>query len=166
VNNHFFQIPTRDSAEAERELNQCLSTHRVLAVDRRWVDLGENSFWAICVDCLDRSIAPTSNKSGSNQRPRIDYKELLSPQEFARFAELRNLRKELAGEDGVPVYTVFTNEQLAQIVQQGVSSKSELQKIDGVGESRVEKYGERLLNYLQAGRKEGETSEESVSTDP
>ena len=161
----FFQIPARGSAEAEHELNQFLSTQRVLAVDRRWVDLGENSFWAICVDCLDQSVLRPDSKSSSNQRPRIDYKEVLSPDEFARFASLRDLPKELAGEDGVPVYTVFTNEQLAQIVQQAVSSKSELQKIDGVGEARIEKYGERLLNHLRAGRKEGETSEESVFPD-
>lgn len=162
----FFQIPARGSAEAERELNQCLSTHRVLAVERRWVDLGENSFWAICVDCLDQRVVRSDHKSSSNQRPRVDYKELLSPEEFARFAALRDLRKELASEEGVPVYTVFTNEQLAQIVQQTVRSKSELQKITGLGEGRIEKYGERLLNHLRVERKAGETSEESVSTDP
>lgn len=36
----FFLIPTRDSAAAETTLNAFLRAHRVLAVDRRWVDQG------------------------------------------------------------------------------------------------------------------------------
>jgi hypothetical protein len=40
-----FQIPARSPAGAEEELNRFMRSHRVLAVDRRWVDQGENSFW-------------------------------------------------------------------------------------------------------------------------
>jgi hypothetical protein len=39
----FFQIPARGCATAESELNSFLSSHRVLTIDRRWVDLGECS---------------------------------------------------------------------------------------------------------------------------
>jgi len=45
----------------------------------------------------------------------------------------------------VPVYQVFTNAQLAEIVQKKVSSKTALADIGGVGEARIEKYAEPML---------------------
>ena len=45
----FFTIPIQSSEAAEDELNVFVRSHKVLSVDRRWVDLGAESFWAICV---------------------------------------------------------------------------------------------------------------------
>ncbi|MBN2683878.1 MAG: HRDC domain-containing protein [Pontiellaceae bacterium] len=52
-------------------------------------------------------------------------------------------------EEGVPVYTIFTNAQLAEIVKKGVDSLSGLEQVEGVGKSRVEKCGEALLGVLR-----------------
>ncbi len=38
-----FMIPIAFSAEPEAELNAFLASHRILAVDRRFVDMGPNS---------------------------------------------------------------------------------------------------------------------------
>ena len=43
---------------------------------------------------------------------------------------------------------VFTNEQLAQMVQGRATTRSDLEKIDGVGDARIEKYGPRFLELL------------------
>ena len=55
----FFHIPFRDSTTAEAELNAFLGDHRVLAVDRRWVDQGPDSFWSFCITglCTESGIA-------------------------------------------------------------------------------------------------------------
>jgi len=42
----FFTVRALDNG-GEDELQRFLSTHRILQLDRRWVDLGENSFWAL-----------------------------------------------------------------------------------------------------------------------
>jgi hypothetical protein len=39
----FFQVSVRDSGVAAEELNRFLRGHRVVSVDRRWVDLGTDS---------------------------------------------------------------------------------------------------------------------------
>ena len=39
----FFLIPVRDTGGAESELNAFLGNHRVLSVERRWVDPNETS---------------------------------------------------------------------------------------------------------------------------
>lgn len=142
-----FRIPVSHGEVTEADLNTFLRSNRVVSVDRHFVSNGELSFWAFAVEYLEgttreKPAGPPSNRS------RIDYREILSPEEFSVFARLRDWRKETANTDGVPLYTVFTNDQLAQIIQRRVSRKSELTKINGVGEGRVEKYGDRVLKLV------------------
>lgn len=75
---------------------------------------------------------------------------MLSEPDFVVFAKLRALRKALAEKEGVPAYALFTNEQLAEMVQRRARTLTELREIDGVGEARVEKYGKDFLGILQA----------------
>jgi superfamily II DNA helicase RecQ len=64
------------------------------------------------------------------------------------FAKLRSLRKALAEKDGVPAYALFTNEQLASMVQRRVKSLKGLEQVPGVGAARVKKYGAQFLEIL------------------
>ena len=131
--NRFFAIPVHDHSDAKAQLNAFLGSHRVVAIDRRFVDQGVQSFWAICVDY----IAGSPGKGGSNaSRERVDYKEKLTPEEFRVFAQLRDLRKELAQAEAVPVYTIFSNDQLARMVTDRATTREALEKIDGVGDAR------------------------------
>jgi len=49
---------------------------------------------------------------------------------------------------GMRSLALFTNEQLAQMVQRRCRTKSELLGIEGVGEAKIDKYAERLLLIL------------------
>lgn len=142
----FFTIPVHDAEEASAELNRCLAEERVLAVDRQFVADGSNSAWALYVAVQGAGGRPTA----MSKRSKVDYREVLNESDFALFARLRKLRKELAERDGVPLYAVFTNEQLAAIVQARVTSATALKAIDGVGDSRVEKYGPPLLAIINS----------------
>ncbi|MGE0756417.1 MAG: HRDC domain-containing protein [Pirellulaceae bacterium] len=143
----FFTIPIQNNESATEELNAFLRSHKTLSVDRRWVDLGPSSFWSICVDYLDAAAVSGGSRQ---QRPRgkVDYREILSPENFAVFAKLRDLRRDIAQSEAVPVYTIFTNEQLAQMVQTRATSRAALEKIAGVGDARIEKYGRKFLELL------------------
>lgn len=142
----FFQIPVRAPAAAEGELNGLLGRHRITAVERRFVDDGPNSFWALCVEWVHGGEASVG--SGKEKAGQVDYKELLSPEQFEVFARLRELRKKVAGDEAVPVYSVFTNEQLAGMVRHEVRSEPQLRGIDGIGDARVKKYGPAFLALL------------------
>lgn len=159
----FFQIPARGCELSEADLNGFLQTRRILTVDRRWVDMGENSFWAICVDYLDASNRKSADTSAAGGRNRVDYRQVLPPDQFEKFAALRDLRKELAKQDGVPVYAIMTNEQLAQAVQREIRDKADLQAIPGLGEAKVEKYGQRIVDFLnRSGDDDDATDRKSV----
>lgn len=145
----FFTISVHDDGRAAAELNAFMRTHRVLAVKRRWVDLGANSFWSFCIDYWQGAERSEDAVRGVS-RNRVDYRESLSPDDFAVFARLRDWRKEIGQTEAVPVYTIFTNEQLAQMVQTKAQTTADLQKIPGVGEARLQKYGPRVLELLNS----------------
>ena len=91
----FFHIPVRVDQHAVDELNQFLRSHRILKVDKEWVDRGSNSFWAFSVDYWDG--APANEKGiASTGRVRIDYKVQLTPEQFEVFSKLRDWRKQVA----------------------------------------------------------------------
>jgi superfamily II DNA helicase RecQ len=141
-----FILPVKNLSAPEAEMNAFLRSHRVLAVKKEFVGDGENSFWTFCVEYLES--APSVNAPTGSKLPKVDYKELLKPEEFEVFSRLREWRKGVAEKESVPVYVVFTNEQLAEMVKKKVSSKAALKEIEGVGDARVEKYGEAVLERL------------------
>lgn len=143
-----FTLPIKNVAVAEGELNAFLRSHRVLTVRKEFVPDGENSFWTFCVEHMESQQAASPGSGGLPGRPKVDYKEILKPDEFEVFSRLREWRKVVAEKEGVPVYVVFSNEQLAEIVQKRAASKAALKQIDGVGDARIEKYGDAVLERL------------------
>jgi superfamily II DNA helicase RecQ len=144
-----FVVPVKNIAAAEAEMNAFLRAQRVLAMKKEFVPDGENSFWTFCVEYLDGSVG----LGGLGGRgPKVDYREVLKPDEFEVFSRLREWRKGVAEKEGVPVYAVLTNEQLAQIVQKKVTNKAGLKEIEGVGDARIEKYGDAVLGIVAVGR--------------
>ena len=132
------------------ELNRFLGGHRVIGVEKHLVTTGgAGPVWVFCVEYLSGQ-APVGKGYGSSAASKIDYREVLSPEDFAVFSRLREVRKALGERDGVPPYAIFTNEQLAGIVRQRVMDKAGLGKIDGVGAARLEKYGGAVLEALAA----------------
>lgn len=137
MNFKFFTIPVQSPDSATADLNRFLAGHAVLGIERHFVADGQNSLWAICVN-YQPSGEVTDSKAG-----KVDYKEVLDEKQFAVYARLRDLRKQLAEQDGVPVYSVLNNRQLAEMVQQRVTSKTVLKNISGVGEARANVSGAR-----------------------
>ncbi len=107
---------------------------------------GDRTAWAVCVSTTEEPSPSAAGKPA--QRSRVDYKEVLSEEDFRVFADLRALRKELAEQEGVPPYAVFNNEQLAAIVTRCVRTNAELRTVPGVGPGRVDKYGPAFLARL------------------
>lgn len=142
-----FLIPIKNIEAAETEMNRFLRGNRVLAVTKEFVSSGENSFWSIAVEYLEQAAGGVKQPPGGRAE-RVDYKEILTAEDFAVFSRLRDLRRELANGEAVPVYMVFTNEQLAEMARKRPSSKAALMRIEGVGEAKTQKYGQQFLDRL------------------
>ncbi len=125
-------------------MNKFLGGVRVISVQKEIVATGGSSYWSFVIEYYresDNTIAGRKNK--------IDYREVLSEEDFAVYSTLRELRKQIAEHEGVPVYTVFTNEQLSEMVKKRVMTNHELSQIPGVGEKKVGAYGERFIQKLK-----------------
>lgn len=133
-----FFLPAGDDGSALEECNRFLRAHKVLTVDRQFTTYDGGSGWAILIHYLQGTTKEGQKKS------RIDYREQLSPEDFTLFSELRNQRKTMAEQEGLPVYAIFSNEQLAQIARGRITNRTDLAKLEGVGESKVEKYSSIL----------------------
>ncbi|WP_134742241.1 ATP-dependent DNA helicase UvrD2 [Nocardioides sp. 503] len=66
----------------------------------------------------------------------------------AVFERLREWRKERAAEDEVPAFVIFTDATLQLIAEHQPQSTQALLRISGVGEGKLERYGEDLLSLL------------------
>ena len=67
------------------------------------------------------------------------------------FQALREWRKGVAREHGVPAYTVFHDATLAEIARVLPGSLNDLRGISGVGATKLERYGEPLLKIVRGG---------------
>lgn len=142
----FFHILAMSPDHAEAELNHFCTEHHVLQTEREFVADGSNSYWAICVMYSDNSGSLAASKDA--RKNRVDYKETLNAADFAIFSTLRDLRKQIADREGTPVHNVFTNDQLAEMVQQRITSKTALGTISGLGAAKLEKYADEFLAVL------------------
>jgi len=139
----FFISPFGEKSVTD-ELNAFLRSHRIVNVEKRLIDGERGTGW---VFLLEYGSEGGKNTPG-NSSQRVDYRELLNPVEYALFDKLRNLRKEIAEKSGIPVYAVFTNDQLASMVKKPPKTAKDLLSIAGVGEARVKQYGEAFIGLF------------------
>lgn len=64
--------------------------------------------------------------------------------------KLRSLRKQLADQQGVPPYIVFTETSLRQMAQRIPRSLTEFSHISGVGSRKLEQYGQIFVSAINA----------------
>jgi superfamily II DNA helicase RecQ len=76
----------------------------------------------------------------------------LTAEQEKSFNALRTWRNERASQDGVPPYLIAHNDSLMQMAIAPIASHENLLQIKGLGEKRVQKYGDEILRILAASR--------------
>jgi ATP-dependent DNA helicase RecQ len=66
------------------------------------------------------------------------------------FDRLRAWRAVAAKEQGVPAYVIFHDSTLREIATKMPSTLAELSTVNGVGETKLARYGQQVLDTLQA----------------
>jgi ATP-dependent DNA helicase RecQ len=66
------------------------------------------------------------------------------------FEALREARRTLAAESGVPAYVVFHDSTLREIAAARPASLAELARVQGVGEAKLNRYGQAMLDALRS----------------
>ena len=151
-----FTIPLFDNETELNEMNGFLRAQKVLTIDKQFVSVGENAYWSFCITYLQLSKQSTMAQNAQRQN-KIDYKEVLDVATFAVFSTLRTIRKQIAENEAVPAYAVFTDSELAEIAKLENIDMAHLQSIQGIGQKKAEKYGQMLCEKYrtQMGLNEG-----------
>ncbi len=99
---------------------------------------GRNRKVASCRECGRPLSTGAEKKRGRCADCPASYDEEL-------FERLREWRKERSGEESVPAFVVFTDATLQLIAEHRPATPEALLRINGIGRSKVEKYGEDVL---------------------
>lgn len=74
----------------------------------------------------------------------------------ALFAKLSQVRRRIAEEQHVPPFIIFTNATLRDMAIKRPTTRYEMLNVDGVGESKMERYGMRFMLAIQKYEKDGQ----------
>ena len=122
-----FAIPATTDNALEEEMNRFLRGHRVIEVLHKFNQ--EKSLWCFCVKYMDKE----GFKKGKSDNRRVDYKNILKPEDFSQFVKLRKVRKSIAEEDGIPAFVIFTDKQMAELAKLGPPWPESMKKVEGIG---------------------------------
>ena len=69
----FFNVPIAESVELEKELNNFITSHRIISVTKDLIKQDERVFWAFAVEYYE-----DQSNHGTGKKPKVDYREILS----------------------------------------------------------------------------------------
>jgi len=95
------------------------------------------------------SLRRLAEKTRRRRRDERRRDAALTPIDEALFTELREARKKLAEAQNVPAYVIFHDSTLREMVQRRPRTPGALRDISGVGERKLDRYGEVFLNILK-----------------
>jgi len=101
-------------------------------------------------------------KSGKKESRSRTAGVSLTEADQALFEKLRGLRTEIAREEQVPPYIVFSDKTLVSMCMVKPVTKAEMLSVSGVGEFKYTKYGERFLGCVREHVGTGCQGEETV----
>jgi ATP-dependent DNA helicase RecQ len=93
----------------------------------------------------ERVAAPAARSSSRKSAAAVIE---LSPEAEPVFERLRAWRAATAREQGVPAYVIFHDATLRQIAGKAPATLAELGTVSGVGENKLAKYGQQILDTL------------------
>lgn len=84
-------------------------------------------------------------KSGKAKARKSD---ILNSRGLELFEQLRMLRTEIAREENVPPYIIFSDKTLVDMCVRVPLNRADMLEVSGVGENKYERYGERFLSAI------------------
>jgi superfamily II DNA helicase RecQ len=131
----------------EKSLNDFLESVDFVKSDVHFIESKVN-YWSVLVHFREKETG-AKLESNAEEANKISEQNL-SPQQKVIFSALKEWRSELAQEKKLPSYTICHNSELLNIVCQEPKSMSDFKKIKGFGDIKIEKYGNDILNILNA----------------
>ncbi len=95
-----------------------------------------------------------SQKISKNIRKSIQLTNQISEKENNLFLRLKETRLELAKEQGIPAFYIFSDKSLRDMALQKPKTKTDFLNISGVGQAKLKAYGQIMLDTIRKYLKE------------
>ena len=101
------------------------------------------------IKLMARKYQRPASASASRKTKSSQAKAELRTMDAELFAALRDLRSELANEQGVPPYVIFSDASLIEMARKRPQTKDTFRFISGVGEMKLARYGEQFMAVIR-----------------
>jgi len=127
-----------------------MADKEVVAVNERFFIKDGVPYWTVMLKYKPASDAKTEAPATetARQERKTDPRDILKDADMPLYNRLRDWRNERARKDGVPPYVVFNNKQVAEIAVKRPRSLNQLSAIKGVGQAKIEKYGQAVIGII------------------
>lgn len=126
----------------ETMVNDFLSKYDVVNMNSKLVQ-GEINYWSVLVYYQEKAKQTNSNKVSVNSE------EDLSEEDKIIYNKLKDWRYEKSKELNQPPYIIFHNSHLMSIAKFKPYNLQDLEQINGLGESKIKRYGTEIIEVLE-----------------
>jgi ATP-dependent DNA helicase RecQ len=158
----------------ELDEKQWLSVFRqIIAQGYLTVDWEAHGALRLTEDCrpvlrgeVSLSLRKDSYKEAASAGRRHVEARFSNPDDDRLWQALRALRRNLAEQQNVPAYVIFQDAVLMEMVQARPGNRTELKRLAGIGERKLQLYGDEFLAViLEHGSRDGSASTASTTAD-
>ena len=128
----------------QKFLNDFLETVEFVKSDVHFVE-GEVNYWSVLIHFEEKK-----NEAKSEKKKDQILEEDLEPNQVALYNELKNWRFQKSQDLNIPSFMISHNSELLNVVVKQPKTLSDLRKIKGFGELKVEHYGEEIVAIVKA----------------
>ncbi|MBM7556751.1 DNA helicase RecQ [Halanaerobacter jeridensis] len=127
-------------------------------VAEQYIDLTEGKYAVTKLN--DNSYNVLQDKEQVLQKVRKQTKQITNTNQL--FDKLRDLRMEIATEEGVPPFIIFPDSALRDMVDKLPANNKEMLKVKGVGTTKLKKYGKEFIEKINEITNRGTSSKDSI----
>jgi superfamily II DNA helicase RecQ len=156
-----FSLPfdSQNALDRERELNDFLGATNVKRIFASLASHPQGPMWSVLFFYEDGAQAAQNTPASRPAAASSDHRTAeaasasgapLTGEQVKSIVALKKWRADQAGSEGVPLYMVAQNRWLEEMVRMPVRTVEDLAKVRGLGEWRVQKYGAKIVEILNA----------------
>lgn len=154
-NSQYGKLSTESIARIRQIINEMMVYGYLELTDDEYpvlrvADLEEiNDDWKFEIKIPKEVEESKEEKVKTKKRKKAGAVAALAESDTDLFEALRVLRRTIASEQKIPPYMVFSDKTLVHMSTMRPSNEEEMLEVNGVGEHKLQKYGERFLSEIQ-----------------
>ncbi|MBQ9368497.1 MAG: HRDC domain-containing protein [Victivallales bacterium] len=141
-----FCVELPNGGDSLERVNKFMATHVIVSKQQHLVSRDGIPYMMFCLEYVQNGTTATA---APNSEAKADVWSSLDSTQREQFNRLRDLRNQLAEQEHVKPFVVFTNDQLGEMVKGRVTTLEAMKGIRDVGKARLEKFAPQLLPILK-----------------